>query len=201
MSKSYLHTPQVIDRQKFLFLLSTNIWILAMRYTGNFIMNLVSLLLYRSRCHKRGGQGTAGNDSFSLGRATMTFKSGPERQKKGDHPSATHIRGRDDSNSRELYEQDSEGKNYYTRVRTAAKLQRPGGNRQHMVQGPGCRFRLWFYQTCLNHPQCSCNNDHSSPCLLPETFKTVSIRIYKYDPHRQWTVLNWNTLIKSLPTI
>lgn len=44
MSKSYLHTPQVIDRQKFLFLLSTNIWMLAMRYNDNFMMNLVSLL-------------------------------------------------------------------------------------------------------------------------------------------------------------
>lgn len=166
-----------------------------MRHIGNLIVSMLSLLSSSSGGHQRGGQGAAGTDPFSLRREIMTFRFGPERGKKGGPPSGTHARGRGDSNSRKQC-QHSDWK---------PNSQEAGPRHSYNVLGAidNAQFGGWlgFNQTHLNHPQCSRNNDNFSPCLFPETFKTVSITMCKYDPSRQWTVLNWNTLIKSPLTI
>lgn len=114
----------------FLFLLSTNIGTLTMRHIGNFIVSMLSLLSSSSGSHKRGGQRTAGTDPFSLGRDMMTFRSA--REKKGDPPSGTHARRRDDSNGKKQCKQNDEGKIHKRQDCSTATAY--GGSWQHIAQ-------------------------------------------------------------------
>lgn len=191
------HLRLLID--KFLFLLSTSTGMLTMRHTGNFITSMLSLLS-SSLGGVTKGTGRAQQEPTLSAWEGKWWLSGLVLRERREILLLGHVL-EEGMTATAGSGVSKMMKAKFTGDGTAAQATAYRGQFTTHSSGAGGSFRLWFNQTHLNHPQCSFNNDNFSLCLFPETFKTVSVRICKYDPSRQWTVLNWNTLIKSPLTI